>query len=74
MTSHIKPGQVYRSCDPRGGPTIRIVRYEPGWNRAQVVDAATGKQPRRILAKDLHPTDTTRGGTARRTGYALKEI
>jgi hypothetical protein len=71
--SSIQPGQTYRSCDPRGGPRIRIVRYEPGWNRADVVDATTGKQPRRIVVRDLHPTATTRTGQPRRTGYVLEQ-
>lgn len=69
----IQPGQVYKSCDPRGGPTIRIVCYEPGWNRADVVDAITGKNPRRIIVRDLHESATTHAGAPRRTGYALKK-
>lgn len=69
----IQPGQIYRNCDPRGGPRIRITRYEPGWNRADVVDATTGKQPRRILVTHLHQSATTKNGQPRRTGYALEQ-
>jgi hypothetical protein len=71
MTSHIQPGRVFACCDPRGGPSVRIVRYQPGWNRADVVDATTGKRPRRILARDLHTSGLTKSGTPRRTGYRL---
>jgi hypothetical protein len=68
----IEVGQTYRSLDPRGGPRILIVRYEPGWNRASVVDARDGKRPRSILVASLHPTATTRDGKPRRTGYVLE--
>lgn len=70
--SSIKEGQVYRSADPRGGPRVRIVRYELGWNRADVVDATTGKQPRRIVVRDLHAEPLTKHGQPRRTGYVLE--
>ncbi|MEU0656072.1 hypothetical protein ABZ485_28040 [Streptomyces albogriseolus] len=69
----IEVGQTYRSLDPRGGPQILIVRYEPGWNRANVVDAQNGQRPRSILVTSLHSTATTRGGKPRRTGYVLEE-
>ena len=68
----IKPGQIYRSCDPRGGPRIRVVRYQPGWARADVVDAYDGKRPRRVLVTTIHDSPTTRDGKPRRTGYALE--
>lgn len=67
----VEPGQVYRSCDPRGGPSIRISAYTPGHDHAHVVDAVTGKRPRWILVDQLHPTATTRDGKPRRTGYIL---
>ena len=67
----IKPGQVYESCDPRGGFAIRIVAYTPGSNRADVIDHMTGKYPRSILVTSLHATATTRHGHKRRTGYRL---
>lgn len=67
----IKPGQVYESCDPRGGFAIRIVAYTPGSNRADVVDHLTGKYPRSILVTALHATGTTKTGAPRRTGYRL---
>lgn len=73
MDQRIKPGQIYRSCDPRGGPRIRITQYELGWNRADVVDATTGKNPRRIVTRNLHATATTKTGKPRRTGYALEQ-
>lgn len=69
----IQPGQTYRSLDLRGGSRIRITAYEPGWNRADVVDATTGKYPRRIVVRNLHATATTRDGKPRRTGYALEQ-
>ena len=68
----ITPGQVYRSCDPRGGPRIRIVSYTPGTSRARVVDAYSGKQPRGILVNSLHDSPMTRSGQPRRTGYVLE--
>lgn len=68
----IQPGQVYRSCDPRGGPRIRIEKYSPGANRAHVVDAHDGKRFRQILVTALHHSDTTKTGAKRRTGYALE--
>ncbi|MGW2371742.1 hypothetical protein [Kitasatospora sp. NPDC001683] len=72
MTDHaIRPGQVYTDCDPRGGATIRITDYTPGSNRADVVDATTGKRPRQILVRSLHDSATTRDGKPRRTGYRL---
>lgn len=64
-------GQVYRSCDPRGGPTVRIIQIHP--NSATVVDAVTGKRPRDILLDTLHGSATTRTGQPRRTGYALEQ-
>lgn len=67
----IEAGQTYRSCDPRGGPSIRIVEIHP--NSATVVDAVTGKRPRSILLAALHDTATTKTGQPRRTGYALEQ-
>ncbi|MFF4489464.1 hypothetical protein ACFY0F_23695 [Streptomyces sp. NPDC001544] len=69
----IEPGQTYRSCDPRGGPRIRIKSLAPGGSRAHVVDAVTGKRPRWVLAAALHESPTTRDGQPRRTGYALEQ-
>lgn len=67
----IQPGQVYCSCDPRGGPRIRVVEYALGWVGAVVVDADTGKRRRRVLVTALHTSSTTKTGQRRRTGYAL---
>lgn len=66
----VQPGQIYRSCDPRGGPIVRIVEVHA--NGAQVVDAQDGKRPRRILLNALHDSPTTKTGRPRRTGYALE--
>jgi hypothetical protein len=70
----IEPGQVCRSCDPRGGPPIRIriESWRPGDARAHVVDAATGKRFRQILVKFLHDSPITKTGQPRRTGYTLE--
>ncbi|GAA1887795.1 hypothetical protein GCM10009837_06980 [Streptomyces durmitorensis] len=68
----IQPGQIYRSCDPRGGPRIRISSYIPGHARAHVVDAHAGKRFRQILVTALHADATTRDGRSRRTGYVLE--
>lgn len=67
----IRPGQVYASCDPRGGFAIRVVEYTLGSNRADVVDAMTGKYPRSILVSSLHASGITANGKPRRTGYRL---
>ena len=71
----IEPEQVYRSCDPRDDPPIRIriESYRPGDARAHIVDAATGKRFRQILVTQLHDSPTTRDGQPRRTGYALEK-
>lgn len=65
----VEPGQVYQSCDPRGGPRIRIVSVTG--NRAQVVDAYDGKRPRSVLLNTLHATGATATEKPRRTGYRL---
>lgn len=68
----IEPGQVYRSCDPRGGASIRISSWRPGDARAYVIDAVTSKRYRQILVSQLHDSPTTKTGRPRRTGYALE--
>jgi hypothetical protein len=76
-THTVKVGQVYESCAPiRSMPrehftSIRIVDYTPGTNRADVVDAATGKRPRSVLVSALHASGLTSQGLPRRTGYRL---
>lgn len=67
----IQPGQIYRHCDPRESIRVRIAAYRPGDTRAEVVDAVTGKRPRRILVKDLHESPVTATGRRRRSGYVL---
>lgn len=68
----VEPGQTYRSCDPRGGARIRVISVYG--NRAEVVDAHTGKQPRSILLNALHASGRTANGTPRRTGYRLEHL
>ncbi|MET9051236.1 hypothetical protein ABZW50_08790 [Streptomyces bacillaris] len=70
----IQPGQIYRSADPRDThrEPIRITAYD-GTNRADVVDAYSGKKPRSILINSLHVSPTTKNGTPRRTGYVLED-
>jgi hypothetical protein len=73
VTVPIRPGQVYRACDPRDeGRRIRIVSYQPGSTRAHVVDAVTGKRPRQIYVDSLHTAPTTHTGAPRLTGYVLE--
>ena len=66
----IEPGQVYKSCDPRGGPTVRVVTVNP--NSVDVVNAQDGKRHRRILLTYIHASSITKTGKPRRTGYALE--
>jgi hypothetical protein len=68
----IEAGQTYRSCDPRGGPSIRTTASYLGEDRVCVVDAVTGKRPRSILVSSLHDSPFTAAGQPRRTGYALE--
>ncbi|SFD13500.1 hypothetical protein [Streptomyces aidingensis] len=68
-----RPGDVYHSCDPRGGPSIRIESIDHTGRYAHIVDAATGKRRRRILLTALHDSPTTHTGRPRRTGYAFEE-
>lgn len=65
----VKVGQVYEAC--RYSKRIRITAYTPGSNRADVVDAKTGKRPRSILVSELHASGLTGEGLPRRTGYRL---
>lgn len=75
MADHqIRPGQVYTDCDPRGGATIRITAHTPNSNRADVVDATTGKRPRTVLATRLHASGITNAGNLRLSGYRLVTI
>jgi hypothetical protein len=67
----VQPGQVDRSCDPRGGPLVRIVTV---WDASvDVVDAQDGKGPRRILRQYIHDSPFTKADKPRRTGYALEQ-
>ena len=77
----IELGQVYRSCDPRGGPNIRIESYTSYGAGRQTQDTAfiatiteDGRPARfrRVSPRQLHDSPTTRDGKPRRTGYALE--
>lgn len=67
----IQDGQTYQSCNPRGGPRIRIKKYRPGDSHAHIVDAHSGKRFRQILVSELHESPMTKYGRPRRTGYVL---
>lgn len=70
MSDHtVRAEQIYQHV--RYPKRIRIVAYTPGTNRADVVDAATGKRPRSVLVSELHATGETKSGEPRRTGYRL---
>ena len=73
MANHsVLPGQVYVSCDPRDYGNVKVRVTEVGGQRAQVVDAETGKRPRSILLASFHAEATNpRTGRARKTGYRL---
>lgn len=77
----IEPGQVYQSCDPRGGPRIRIesyTSYGAGCRTQGTAFVSTideDGQParfRRVSLGQLHDSPTSRDGQPRRTGYALE--
>ncbi|MEV8335665.1 hypothetical protein [Streptomyces niveus] len=68
-SADVSPGQVYRSCDPRSGRTVTVVRVRG--DRADVVDAQDGMRPRSVLLKGFHTSLTTYGGHPRRSGYVL---
>lgn len=69
----IEPGQIYRSCDPRGdrGP-LRLRVMTVGPNRASVFYLNTGRHGE-ILLTQLHDSPLTKTGQPRRTGYALEK-
>ena len=73
MSDHtVLPGQVYVSCDPRDTVPIKVRVVEVVGDRARVISAYTGKQPRSILLSSFHAEATNpRTGRARRTGYRL---
>ena len=71
----IQKGQTYRHADlRRRSVVIRIEQYTPGHLRALAVDAATGKEARRILVSSLHESALTASGTPRRNGYVLMGV
>lgn len=74
MIQHeVRPGQVYESCRPQGGIHTRIRIVSVGGNRADVVDAGTGRRPRSVLITALHPSGETSTGRPRRWDYRLVE-
>lgn len=87
MTHRIEAGQEYETCTPiywleapdgTRGPVRTRIRVtgtpDPGWHKADIVTVALNgstSRPRRIEVSQLHPTGTTKTGTARRAGYQL---
>lgn len=68
----IKPGQIYRSCDPRReNNPLRLRIMTVGPHRASVFYLSTGRHGE-VLLTQLHATPTTKTGRPRRTGYALE--
>ncbi|MGW0670603.1 hypothetical protein [Streptomyces sp. NPDC002746] len=58
VAARIEPGQVYRSCAPRGGP--RIKGNAVYGNRADIADAPDGKRPRsNVLTAFARPRRTS---------------
>lgn len=86
MTAPIRPGQIYRSCDPSdGGKRIKVVdvsiasywiTHGPGHGKVRIVplkpDGSRGR-PRYVARVDLHATDTTPLGVTRRIGCVLED-
>lgn len=72
---HLKRGQIYRSCaSPDDAPRyVRILNRHPGTDRYRIADAATGRRPRDIDGRRLHPYEVGRGDAPRRTGYVLTD-
>lgn len=70
--AHLLPGKTFRSASGLGR-RIKIKSYTPGGRQAVIVDAVTGKSPRWILVRNLHPTHENRAGKAWETGYVLEE-
>jgi hypothetical protein len=68
--SSIKPGQVFRSADPRN-PSARLRVMTMQGNRADVFYLHTGRSGSILLAA-LHSSATTAAGKPRRTGYVLE--
>ncbi|MFI5473169.1 hypothetical protein ACIA6D_23380 [Streptomyces cacaoi] len=70
----IQPGQTYRSCSPRLRPErVHVTAYHPETRTVTVVDYATFSGPRDLPESYFHDSPLTRGGTPRRTGYALEQ-
>lgn len=67
----IESGQIYRPCSG-SGPRIRITAYTPGATRAEVVDAQTGTNARKIPVSKLHESPITANGRRRNAGYTLE--
>lgn len=65
----IRPGQIYRSADPRDSIRVQIVSWTLGRRRAWVCDADTGKRARWVLVRNIHLSTHTKTGALRRTGY-----
>ncbi|MFD0358279.1 hypothetical protein ACFVHW_31800 [Streptomyces sp. NPDC127110] len=69
----IQARQTYRAANTLDeGRRIFIEAYQPGSERAYVVDADTGKRFRSIRVSQLHAEPVTRSGQPRRSGYVLE--
>ncbi|AVH61820.1 MULTISPECIES: hypothetical protein [Streptomyces] len=70
---HLQRGQIYRSCASASGSPryVRILERDRGTDRYRIADAVTGRRPRDIDGRRLHPYEDGRGGALRRTGYVL---
>ena len=68
MNDHIRAGRKFAHCHPYDS-TVLIVREYDGGDRVLVTDTR-GKNPRGVLAKNLHASATTKTGRSRRSGYA----
>ncbi|MDV7220427.1 hypothetical protein [Streptomyces prunicolor] len=70
---HLQRGQIYQACASLGGPPryVRILERYPLTDRYRIADAATGRRPRDVDGRRLHPYEDGRGGTVRWTGYVL---
>lgn len=68
----IQEKSIYESADPRdNGRQIRVVGWNEGDQKAQIVSHPQGNRKRHVEARSLHDDPFTSGGERRRTGYFL---
>lgn len=61
---------IYESADPRdNGRKIRVLEWNPGDQKAQIVSHPKGDRKRYVEANTLHDKAETAAGIRRRTGY-----